>query len=117
MYRIWIEEVLGFQLRGTRLSIQPAIPAEWPGFEITYRYRSATYRITVEQGTSRAMELDGVAVFGDFIDLSDDGRTYRLFVQIPPKAEHMKLLGAGLKNVSQANGLQPASALPVASKE
>jgi cyclic beta-1,2-glucan synthetase len=113
MYRIWIEEVLGFQLRGNQLSIQPAIPAEWPGFEITYRYRSATYRIVVEQGntTSKGMELDGVAVSGDFIELADDGRRHELVVRIPPKLEHMKLLGPGFKEASQANGLQAQPAL------
>ena len=113
MYRIWIEEVLGFQLRGTRLSIQPVIPAEWPGFEITYRYRSSTYRIVVEQGktNNRSMELDGAAVNGDFIELADDRRRHDLVVRIPPKLEHLKLLGPGFKEASQANGLQPQSAL------
>jgi len=113
MYRIWIEEVLGFQLRGTRLSIQPVIPAEWPGFEITYRYRSATYRIVVEQGNTnnRSMELDGAAVNGDFIELADDRRRHDLVVRIPPKLEHLKLLGPGFKEASQTNGLQPQSAL------
>ena len=110
MYRIWVEEVLGFQLRGTRLSIQPAIPAEWPGFEITYRHRSATYRIVVEQGSSsRAMELDGAVVDGDFIVLADDRRTHQLVVRIPPPVEHMKLLGSGFKKAIPADGLQPAS--------
>jgi cyclic beta-1,2-glucan synthetase len=119
MYRIWIEEVLGFQLRGTRLSINPVIPAEWPGFEITYRYHSATYHIVVEQGdtTSPPMELDGATVGGDFIELADDGRMHELVVRIPPKLEHMKLLGSAFKESSPANGLQPQSVLKVFSQE
>ncbi len=47
MYRIWIEEVLGFHLHGDTLTISPVTPADWPGFEMTYRYRSATYQIAV----------------------------------------------------------------------
>jgi len=43
MYRVWIEEVLGFRLRGDRLTIAPVIPNDWNGFEITYRYRSTVY--------------------------------------------------------------------------
>jgi cyclic beta-1,2-glucan synthetase len=47
MYRIWIEEVLGFKLRGNILSINPTIPAGWPGLSISYKYGGSTYRITV----------------------------------------------------------------------
>jgi hypothetical protein len=57
------------------------------------------------------MELDGVAVSGDFIELADDGRRHELVVRIPPKLEHMKLLGPGFKEASQANGLQAQPAL------
>ena len=49
MYRIWIEEVLGLQIRGDQFSVDPAIPDEWPGFELVYRHRSATYEITVHR--------------------------------------------------------------------
>ncbi len=34
MYRIWIEEVLGFRLRGDRFTVDPAIPDEWAGFRV-----------------------------------------------------------------------------------
>ena len=57
MYRIWIEEVLGFHLRGDQLDLRPAIPDDWPGFEITYRYRSATYHITVQKDPSLCVLL------------------------------------------------------------
>jgi len=32
MYRVWLEDVLGFHLQGKRLRMAPAIPDEWPGF-------------------------------------------------------------------------------------
>jgi cyclic beta-1,2-glucan synthetase len=50
MYRVWLEEVLGFKLRGDRLSIEPAIPADWPVYVLTFRYRRTEYRIEVENG-------------------------------------------------------------------
>ena len=50
MYRVWLEEVLGFKLRGDRLSIEPAIPENWPGYIITFRYGQTEYRIEVENG-------------------------------------------------------------------
>jgi cyclic beta-1,2-glucan synthetase len=50
MYRVWLEEVLGFKLRGNRLSIEPAIPEEWPGFVLTFRFGRTEYRIEVQNG-------------------------------------------------------------------
>ena len=31
-YRVWLEEVFGFQRRGDTLTINPVIPKEWSGF-------------------------------------------------------------------------------------
>ena len=42
------ESILGFRRFGDRLTLNPCIPPEWKGFEITYQYRSATYQIAVE---------------------------------------------------------------------
>ena len=42
MYRAGLESILGFQLQGSRLKIAPCIPANWPGFEIVFKYRSST---------------------------------------------------------------------------
>jgi cyclic beta-1,2-glucan synthetase len=84
MYRIWIESVLGFQLRGDRLTIRPAIPADWPGFEIRFGYRSATYEITVDrifsEGTT--MEIDGNPAFDATVPLIDDGAIHRIHIRL-----------------------------------
>jgi cellobiose phosphorylase len=50
MYRVWLEEVLGFKLRGDRLSIEPVLPENWPGYVLTFRYGRTEYRIEVENG-------------------------------------------------------------------
>jgi cyclic beta-1,2-glucan synthetase len=67
MYRAGIESILGFRLRGTTLTIDPAISRTWPSYEITFRYHAATYTITVENpnGAMRGVataELDGAAL-------------------------------------------------------
>jgi cyclic beta-1,2-glucan synthetase len=64
MYRIWIEEVLGFRLRGDRFTVEPRLPAEWPGFELTYRHGSSVYEIKVmrHEEETAVLELDGVEV-------------------------------------------------------
>jgi cyclic beta-1,2-glucan synthetase len=88
MYRIWIEEVLGFQLRGDRLMVNPVIPDDWPGFEITYRFGSARYEIAVSrhEGIDRAapgVEQDGRHLDDGSIQLVDDGATHRVAVRVP----------------------------------
>ena len=86
MYRVWIEDVLGFRLRGDLLHICPAIPQDWPGFELVYKYRSASYEITVkrEKGFAARMELDGRPVESSTIRLSDDGAKHRVTVRLAP---------------------------------
>jgi cyclic beta-1,2-glucan synthetase len=80
MYRVALEAILGFQQRGERLFIEPCIPASWKGFTIEYRFRSATYAITIDnpdgvQFGSVDLTVDGQSV-DDAIPLMDDGRTH-----------------------------------------
>ena len=87
LYRVAIETILGFQLRGRTLRIEPCIPPSWPGFELSYRHRSATYRILVDNsaGTGRgvrSVELDGQRLPNDTVPLSDDGKTHNVRVQL-----------------------------------
>lgn len=64
MYRCAIEGILGIHLRGRILIIDPCIPRAWPGFEITYKFGTSRYRISVDnpnrvsRGVVRAT-LDG----------------------------------------------------------
>ena len=86
MYRVWIEEVLGFKLRGDALTIEPSMPRDWPGFELTYRYRSSTYKIRVER--SDAAESRAV------IQLIDDGATHEVLLRVgdrKPAPDSMKI--------------------------
>ena len=55
LYRVGLEAILGFRLRGDRLHARTrASRRAWPGFEITYRHGSATYHIVVENPRARA---------------------------------------------------------------
>jgi cellobiose phosphorylase len=87
MYRIWIEEVLGFRLRGTILSVSPTIPSEWPGFSISYKHRNSLYRVTVVNpehvGYGVAwIELDGERQPGNAILLQNDAREHSVRIQM-----------------------------------
>jgi cyclic beta-1,2-glucan synthetase len=86
MYRIWLEEVLGFKLQAGTLSIRPVIPADWPGFELSYRYGSSKYDVRVERDpelSSVRLELDRAPLEGDIVSLADDGAVHNLLVRIP----------------------------------
>jgi cellobiose phosphorylase len=84
-YRVWLEEILGFQRRGDTITISPVIPKDWSGFRLRYRFQSTTYHITVENPDhcSRGvivMELDGVVVAGKAVKLCDDGLPHEVRV-------------------------------------
>jgi len=89
MYRVWLEDVLGFHLQGKRLRMAPAIPDDWPGFEISYLFGSSQYHIVVERvspGNVCWIERDGAAVENDTTELVDDGREH--YIKIHVGAEH-----------------------------
>jgi cyclic beta-1,2-glucan glucanotransferase len=83
-YRTWLEEILGLKLRGSSLSVEPRIPAAWPGFSVRLSYRTAIYQITVERQSSRQPEtlIDGTQIPGGAISLKDDGQTHQVLVGI-----------------------------------
>ena len=87
MYRLGLEWILGFRLRGATLLLDPCVPKAWRNFEITFRYHSARYDIAVENphGVSRGVarvELDGQPLAGNLglIPLADDGAAHRVRV-------------------------------------
>ena len=74
MYRAWVEEVLGVQVRSGEMRVNPVIPASWPGFSLSYRHGEAIYEIQVENPDGceygvTLVEMDGQAVPGGAIRL------------------------------------------------
>ncbi|MEJ7807351.1 MAG: hypothetical protein WKG03_15685, partial [Telluria sp.] len=82
MYRLMVESLLGVSLAGERLTITPALPADWPGFQLDYRYRRSLYVITVTAADSDAMLVDGVPQDANVISMQDDGRTHQVQLQV-----------------------------------
>ncbi len=58
-YRVGIEEILGFKLRGNILTIEPSIPTDWKEFEIDYKYINAEYHIRVKVGKKDEITING----------------------------------------------------------
>jgi cellobiose phosphorylase len=93
LYRAGLEAILGFQLRGDRLRIDPCIPKHWPGFQITYRRRGRLHAITrfeitvdnsalVGSGVTR-IEFDGSQLStSEDVALADDGQVHTLRITV-----------------------------------
>ena len=84
-YRVWLEEILGFQRRGNTLRINPVIPKDWPGFRLRYRFQNTVYGIAVEnpEHCSRGVtlvELDGVAAADKIVPLRNDSLPHEVRV-------------------------------------
>jgi cyclic beta-1,2-glucan synthetase len=99
MYRLIVESLLGLRLRvdesGAWLQIDPCIPADWPGFAITYRWRDTLYQIDVVRADAAAVSVDGVRCADDALALVNDGRTHAVRVQRPRPAASESSPGDG----------------------
>ena len=85
LYQAGIESVLGLRVRNGKLSFQPCIPSAWRSYEMTLRYQTSIYLITVENPqalchTLTSVELNGETQPDHTITLSADGNTYRVRV-------------------------------------
>jgi cyclic beta-1,2-glucan synthetase len=85
MYRLGLEGFLGLKKRGEVLEVDPHIPADWPGYQVTYRYGSSTYEIQVQnpdhvnQGVQH-ISLNGQNLQDKVIPLSQDGGTHSVLI-------------------------------------
>jgi cellobiose phosphorylase len=87
LYRVGLEAILGFRLRGTQLELDPCVPPGWSGYEITYRHRSATYHVVVENSGGsgrgvRSVTVDGRAVPEGVVELADDGGQHKVRIAL-----------------------------------
>ncbi|OYZ23707.1 MAG: hypothetical protein B7Y39_03730 [Bdellovibrio sp. 28-41-41] len=89
-YRAALESILGFQLRGDKLKINPCIPETWRSFEIKYRYQETQYTIEVRNpnGCRKGavkMEQDGQVLPDAEISLVNDKREHHVVVTLLDK--------------------------------
>jgi cellobiose phosphorylase len=81
MYRIAVQWLLGVHLEGNRLTIRPCVPSTWTRYTVRLRRKQTLYEIVVEPGVELVVEVDGVAVSHEGIDLADDGQIHTVHVK------------------------------------
>ncbi|HSM10719.1 MAG TPA: glucoamylase family protein, partial [Lysobacter sp.] len=75
MYRLIVESLLGLRREGAMLRVAPCIPADWPGFSMSYRFGESVYQIRVRQldaGQPQRLSVDGNEQPGLAFALIDD---------------------------------------------
>jgi cyclic beta-1,2-glucan synthetase len=89
MQRAGIESILGLRRAGGFLQMDPCIPKEWDGFQVTLRLGPTRYEISVTnpshvQHGVRKAELDGQSLPGESvrIRLLDDGGLHHLNIEL-----------------------------------
>lgn len=85
MYRVGLENILGFKVEKDKLFINPCIPDDWEEYSIRYTYKDTVYNIEVKNiekmnmGTNK-MIIDGIVV-GEYVKLVDDGKEHLIVVE------------------------------------
>ncbi len=85
MYRLGVEALLGVKRSGNHLEIDPCIPEDWAGYDLTYRHGETVYDIHIDNPghVSRGVvqvTLDGVAIPQGHIPLSGDGLKHEVYI-------------------------------------
>ena len=85
LHRMATHWLLGIRTQVDGLLIDPSIPAEWPGFRVTRRFRGAVYEIEVENPDHvsrgvRSLTLDGSPLAGNRVPALADGGKHQVRV-------------------------------------
>lgn len=82
-YRAGLEAILGLKLAGPKLTLNPCIPASWPGFSVTLQFEGKTIRLNAVRGQVPPASGKSFRV-RDAIDLRTlkDGETISLLLPV-----------------------------------
>ena len=87
LYQAGLEWILGVRVEGALLRLVPCLPRTWPSAEVTLRYRTAVYRITLlnpdgVSGGVRELHVDGkeLAPTTATVALRDEALTHTIDV-------------------------------------
>ncbi len=85
MYRVGLQYILGLNVEGGKLVMNPCIPKAWTEYSITYVHSDTTYNISVKNpskvstGVARVL-LDGKEIQDKAVELLTDGKEHNVEV-------------------------------------
>lgn len=79
-YRCITEYLCGVQATFNGLKINPCLPSCWNELKVKRVFRGATYDISYERSSERAIIIDGVKIDGDVIPLKEQGSIVKVKV-------------------------------------
>ena len=79
--------ILGVKPDWDGLKIDPCIPHDWDGYQISRRFRGATYAIDIQNPSHvcrgvKSVTVDGKAIEGNVLPVFGDGKTHRVTVTL-----------------------------------
>jgi cyclic beta-1,2-glucan synthetase len=84
MHRAGLEYMLGLQIQGNELTLNPCISSDWKEFKIRYKFGGSLYQIQVRNPQGVQKGIRGVAINGKAakfpLVLIDDGKTHHVDV-------------------------------------
>ena len=72
LYRVCIEDMLGFKKFADHFTLEPVIPKAWKFFEMKYVYKETVYNIEVERGTDKGLYLNSAKLDENKIPLKEN---------------------------------------------
>jgi cyclic beta-1,2-glucan synthetase len=86
LYRLGLEAILGVRRQGNTLRIEPCIPKEWSGYELSYRIGNTRYCIHVDNSAGVNRGVSCITMDGEITDgailLTDDGQEHKVVVTL-----------------------------------
>ena len=79
MYRVTIEALLGLEIAGDRLRINPCLPPDWQGYELTLRRGRTSWRVIVNLAAEGDSTPGGCQPTE--IQLIDDGQSHEVVIE------------------------------------
>lgn len=68
-YKTGIEYILGLQIRGKQMSINPCIPKEWKEYSIKYKWEKTIFNITIKNPNGKNTGVNKIAIDGKDYDV------------------------------------------------
>ena len=79
--------ILGIKPDWEGLKVDPCIPHTWDGYQVSRRFRGATYAIAIENPSHvcrgvKQVTVDGQAIAGNVLPVFADGKTHQVTVTL-----------------------------------